>query len=113
MEYWKTFLNRMELRRGQEEGSLGMDYGFGAVMIVVMCVVILCVISLRRHAEFLLNFLLRGITGALSIVLVNEILAAQNFAAMVGINLWTVLTSAILGLPGVLLLYGIHIFKFL
>lgn len=91
----------------------GMDYRFSVVMIVVMCVVILCVISLRRHAEFLLNFLLRGVVGVVSIVLINEILEAQNLAAMVGINPWTVLTSAILGFPGVALLYGIHILKFL
>ncbi|WWR17505.1 pro-sigmaK processing inhibitor BofA family protein [Lachnospiraceae bacterium JLR.KK008] len=78
-----------------------------------MCVVILCVISLRKKAEFLLNFLLRGIIGMISIFFINEMLAAQNFAIMVGINPWTALTSAILGLPGVLLLYGIHLFKFL
>lgn len=90
-----------------------MNYFTGASMIIVMCVVILCVISLRRKAEFLLNFMLRGVVGMISIFFINEMLAAQNFSIMVGINPWTALTSAILGLPGVALLYGIHIFKFL
>ena len=90
-----------------------MNYFTGASMIIVMCVVILCVISLRRKAEFLLNFMLRGVVGMISIFFINEMLAAQNFSVMVGINPWTALTSAILGLPGVALLYGIHILKFL
>ena len=42
---------------------------------------------------------------------INEVLAAQNFSTMVGINFWTALTSAMLGLPGVALLYGIHFLK--
>lgn len=90
-----------------------MDYFNSASMIIFMCVIILCIISLRKKAEFLLNFLLRGIVGTISIFFINEMLAAQNFATMVGINPWTALTSGILGLPGVALLYGINIFKFL
>ncbi len=90
-----------------------MDYMTGASLIIFMCVVILCVISLRKKAEFLLNFLLRGVTGIISIFIINQVLAMQNFSMLVGINPWTALTSAILGLPGVALLYGIHLLKFL
>jgi len=91
-----------------------MDYLSGASMIIIMCLVILCVISLRRRAEFILNFLLRGVVGLLSIFFINEALAAQNIVTMmVGINPWTALTSGILGLPGVALLYGIRILKIL
>ena len=90
-----------------------MDYMTGASLIIFMCVVILCVISLRKKAEFLLNFLLRGVTGIISIFIINQVLAMQNFSMLVGINPWTPLTSAILGLPGVALLYGIHLLKFL
>lgn len=85
----------------------------GAAVIIMMCVVVLCVVALKKKAEFLLNFMLRGITGVISIVFINEMLSAQNYSTMVGINLWTALTSAILGLPGVALLYGIHFLKFL
>ena len=90
-----------------------MDYMTGASLIIFMCVVILCVISLRKKAEFLLNFLLRGVTGIISIFIINQVLSMQNFSMLVGINPWTALTSAILGLPGVALLYGIHLLKFL
>lgn len=90
-----------------------MDRGNGAVVIIIMCVVILCVLALRKKAEFVLNFMLRCITGVISIFFINEMLEAQNYSAMVGINPWTALTSGILGLPGVALLYGIHFLKFL
>ena len=57
-----------------------MDYMTGASLIIFMCVVILCVISLRKKAEFLLNFLLRGVTGIISIFIINQVLAMQNFS---------------------------------
>lgn len=90
-----------------------MNYGSGAVLIVFMCVTVLCIVALRKKAEFVLNFLLRGVVGIVTIFLMNELLAAQNLSVMVGINPWTALTSGILGLPGVALLYGIQLLKFL
>lgn len=90
-----------------------MDYGSGAFLIVFMCILTLCIVALRKKAEFVLNFLLRSVVGIISIFLINELLATQNFAVMVGINPWTALTTGILGLPGVALLYGIHLLKFL
>lgn len=90
-----------------------MDYSSGAFFIVFMCVIILCIVALRKKAEFILNFLLRSVVGIVSIFFINELLAAQDLSVMVGINPWTALTSGILGLPGVALLYGIHLLKFL
>ena len=85
----------------------------GGAAIVFMCIVILCIVALRRKADFLLNFLLRSITGMIAIFLINQFLSSQNLSVMVGINPWTALTSGILGFPGVALLYGIHLFHFL
>ncbi len=90
-----------------------MDYGSGAFLIIFMCTLILCIVALRKKAEFILNFLLRSMTGVICILLLNELLASQNLSVMVGINPWTALTSGILGLPGVALLYGINLLKFL
>lgn len=90
-----------------------MNYFGGASAIIFMCVVILCVISLRKKMEFLLNFMLRAVTGMIAVFLINEALAAQNVSVLVGINPWTALTSGILGIPGVALLYGIRLLNFL
>ena len=44
---------------------------------------------------------------------VNSFLEKQGIAVGVGINVTTVLTSAILGFPGVFALYGIGFYKIL
>lgn len=90
-----------------------MKDGSGALLIILTCAVILCITALHKRAEFILNFLLRSVAGLISIFFVNEVLAAQSLSVMVGINPWTALTSGILGLPGVALLYGISFLKFL
>lgn len=90
-----------------------MNYFGGASAIIFMCVLILCMISLRKKMEFLLNFMLRAVTGMIAVFLINEALAAQNVSVLVGINPWTALTSGILGIPGVALLYGIRLLNFL
>ena len=90
-----------------------MNYFGGASAIIFMCVVILCMISLRKKMEFLLNFMLRAVTGMIAVFLINEAWAAQNVSVLVGINPWTALTSGILGIPGVALLYGIRLLNFL
>ena len=43
-------------------------------------------------------------------IFVNEFLSAQGITAQVGLNPWTVLTSGLLGTPGVALLYGISFY---
>ena len=88
-----------------------MDFYTGAYVIIFMCVLILCVASLRRRAEFLINILLRSVTGTAVIYFVNQILASQQLQTMVGVNPVSVLTSGILGLPGLGVLYGIGIYK--
>lgn len=94
-------------------GDSLMDIQTGAYMIIFMCVLILCIAALRRKAEFLINILLRSVTGTAVIYFVNQILTTQHIQTMVGVNPISVLTSGILGLPGVALLYGIHFFQFL
>ena len=44
------------------------------------------------------------------IFFVNEFLSSQGIAVRVGLNPWTILTSGILGTPGVALLYGISFY---
>ena len=78
-----------------------MNYFGGASAIIFMCVVILCMISLRKKMEFLLNFMLRAVTGMIAVFLINEALAAQNVSVLVGINPWTALTSGIRRCNGV------------
>lgn len=63
--------------------------------------------------EQILNMLLRGILGTIAIYFINSALEAMGLSLGVGINAVTVLTSGILGFPGLLALYGIGFYKFL
>lgn len=92
---------------------MDMEYYTGAIIIVVMCAIILCIVSLRKKAEFILNFLLRSILGTAAVFFLNQLPFFQTISLQVGINPWTVLTSGCLGFPGLILLYGISLSKIL
>lgn len=64
----------------------------------------------EQQTHLFVNFIVRAIVGAAIIFFVNEFLGAQGIAVRVGLNPWTVLTSGILGTPGVALLYGISFY---
>lgn len=59
------------------------------------------------------KFLVRAILGMILILCANFCLAEQGISLHVGLNGIAFLTSGTLGLPGVLLLYGISALKFL
>ena len=63
--------------------------------------------------EQLLTLVMRGILGTIAIYFINSVLGKMGISLGVGINAATVLTSGILGFPGLLALYGIGIYKLL
>lgn len=63
--------------------------------------------------EKILNFVMRGILGTIAMYFINSVLEGMGISLGVGINAATVLTSGILGFPGLLALYGIGIYRIL
>lgn len=63
--------------------------------------------------EKILNFVMRGILGTIAMYFINSVLEGMGISLGVGINAATVLTSGILGFPGLAVLYGIGIYKIL
>ena len=63
--------------------------------------------------EKIINLVMRGILGTIAIYFINMALERMGISAGVGINAATVLTSGILGFPGLLALYGIGFYKLL
>lgn len=61
--------------------------------------------------EKLLNFCLRGILGTIAMFFINAALEREGISLGVGINGATVLTTGILGFPGLLALYGFGFYK--
>lgn len=80
-----------------------------AILAVVLAAVILLAVALKRRSEWLLNLILRGIMSTIGFYVINQIFLWQNISCEVGINPYTVCTGAILGAPGVVLLYGIRL----
>ena len=59
------------------------------------------------------NFFIRALIGMAIIFFVNYFLDSTGIEASVGMNGVSFLTSGILGIPGVALLYGIVLYKVL
>lgn len=85
----------------------------GILLIIGVLAVVLFIGAKGGKAEWLVNFILRGVLGMMMIYFVNYFLAVRGFPMGIGYNLVNFLTSGILGFPGVLLLYGINIYMIL
>ena len=90
-----------------------MNYYISGMMIVGVCVLVLLIGALRRKKEGLVNFVFRAVTGTVAVFFLNGFLVSKGLAIAIGINPITVLTSGILGFPGLLMLYGINLYKIL
>ena len=63
--------------------------------------------------EKILNLVMRAILGTIAMYFINSVLDRMGVSLGVGINAATVLTSGILGFPGVAMLYGINFYMLL
>lgn len=90
-----------------------MENDKGMILIIAACAVVLLIGLVRSKMEWLLNVFMRSILGTVAIYFVNSALAAAGISLGVGINAITVLTSGVLGLPGLLALYCLGIYRML
>lgn len=67
----------------------------------------------EKGVRIIVNFFVRVVVGIALVFFVNEFMSLQGVPVRVGINPITVLTSGILGVPGVALLYGISFYGIL
>ncbi len=87
-------------------------FGGGAAILIV-CLLVLAIGAFGRKIEWIINFVLRAVMGTIGIYFLNSFLLTRQISIAVGINPMTVLTSGVLGFPGVVVLYGINFFKVL
>lgn len=66
-----------------------------------------------RRPPMIVNFIVRAVLGMGIIFAVNEFLNYRNIPISVGFNVLSFLTAGTLGIPGVLLLYGIMFYQIL
>ena len=67
----------------------------------------------EKGVRIIVNFFVRVVVGIALVFFVNEFVSLHGVPVQVGINPITVLTSGILGVPGVALLYGISFYGIL
>ena len=84
-----------------------MDIKMSIQIVAGVCGVVLSILLLKQKSRIFLEFLLRTGVGAAAILGINHILLQQGIFISVGINFCTLLTSGILGIPGVALLFAI------
>lgn len=92
---------------------MNMGNAGGMLAILGVCLIVLIIGAMGRKVEWLVNFILRAVMGTIGIYCLNYLLATQQISVAVGINPLTILTSGVLGFPGIAVLYGIHLFKIL
>ena len=90
-----------------------METYTGILFIVGILAVVLLIGVFKSRAEWVVNFILRGISGMLIIYFVNFLFADRMPYMEMGYNAITFLTSAVLGVPGVAVLYGINLYMML
>lgn len=90
-----------------------MDTYTGIFYIVAILAIVLFIGVFKNRDEWIINLILRGISGMLMIYFLNFLFEKEYPAVEMGYNLVTFLTSAILGFPGVAMLYGINFYMIL
>ncbi|MFA9376875.1 MAG: pro-sigmaK processing inhibitor BofA family protein [Lachnotalea sp.] len=90
-----------------------MNLNQAVVLMIVMCLLVLVIVLAKNKIEFIVNILLRMVSGMICIHFLNAMFVARGIDLLVGINLSTVGTIGVLGIPGLLLIYAITALKFL
>ena len=87
---------------------------YGDIIAVVIGLAVVLLLSyLGKRAQLFSAFMLRVVLCCVVIYFMNMGLNEQGIQAQVGYNAVTILTSGVLGFPGLLLLYGIKSYSLL
>lgn len=73
------------------------------IYMIGICIAAILILFFNRFLKFTFKILLRTSFGLVVIYLVNTMITAKKF--YIGINFLSGITSAILGLPGIISLY--------
>lgn len=90
-----------------------MDTYAGVFLIVGILAVVLIIGAVKNKTEWIVNFMLRGVMGMMSIYFLNLLLADILLGVRIGYNPITFVTTGILGFPGIAMLYGINFYMLL
>ena len=89
--------------------------GYQDIFIIVgACGIILLLLAVKQNSRVIMNLVFRGLWGTVLIFGINTLCEMAGYEGVyVELNPVTVLTTAILGFPGVILLFGMRIYGLL
>jgi len=88
-----------------------MSINQALILMVGMCMLVLVIVLAKNKIEFVVNVILRMVSGVVCIQCLNALFVAWGIQIFVGINPGTVGTIGILGIPGFLLVYAVSIMQ--
>ena len=97
-------------KQSKNTGETPMEHPEKLLWLIGAAAILLIISFFGKKTEWLINFALRSIMGTIALYFINMGIAALGFTVTVGINIATVLTTGILGLPGIVLLYGLGVY---
>ena len=87
----------------------GDAMGNESIIIGIVTILVILISLLKYKAKLLLRVLVRMILGGISIYFINLILGQNGISTIIAINPLTILTSGLLGFPGVFLLFAVYL----
>jgi len=66
-----------------------------------------------KKTPWILKFFLRAVLGAGIILFVNQVLTDKNIGVAVAINMFSIIVSGMLGVPGICAMYGLLFYQFM
>ena len=90
-----------------------MNTYMSAFLIIGILAVVLMIGAVKNKTEWIINFMLRGVLGMMSIYFLNLLLGDVLPGIRIGYNPLTFITTGILGFPGIAMLYGINFYMLL
>ncbi len=80
------------------------------LIIIIVCILFIGICIVKGRIDRIVDFALRAIIGVAAIYLLNFLLGLIDSNVVVGVNGVTVLVNGILGLPGLIMLYGLALY---
>lgn len=84
-----------------------------SIVIIGMLFFIFFILIVKNKMQKIINLVIRGGISGIAIYCLNYFLFNIGIAMGIGINLLNILTATILGIPGIVLLYAIHLTNYL
>jgi inhibitor of the pro-sigma K processing machinery len=88
-----------------------MQLNQAVILMTAMCFIVLAIVLAKNKLEFIINIVLRMVSGVVCIHFLNSLFVTMGINLLVGINPGTIGTIGVLGIPGFLLVYAVSIFN--